>query len=134
MSKRHTGRKLAMQALYQADIQNEAIDAVFETFIDPFPYIEETKSWAKELASGSHKNQKEIDTLISKYAIDWEIGRINPIDRNILRMAFFELIYLKTAPSIVVNEALEIAKKYATDDSSKFINGILGNYIKDQEK
>lgn len=134
MSKRHTGRKLAMQALYQADIQNESIENIFAGFIDPFPYMAETKSWAKELAEGSHSHLKEIDQVISKYAIGWEITRINPIDRNILRMALFELIYLKTHPKIVINEALEIAKKYATDDSSKFLNGILGNFIKELEK
>ncbi len=131
MSKRHTGRKLAMQVLYQADVQQQPVSAILDEFVQPSAYVPETKDWATELATGTASHQADIDVLISHYAVGWVLDRINPIDRNILRLAFYELIYMKTHPNIVINEALEIAKKYATEDSSKFINGILGNYVKE---
>ena len=131
MSKRHTGRKLAMQVLYQADLQQQPVSAILDEFVRPSTYVPETKNWATELAVGTASHQTDIDALISRYAVGWVLDRMNPIDRNILRLAFYELIYMKTHPNIVINEALEIAKKYTTDDSSKFINGKLGNYVKD---
>jgi N utilization substance protein B len=131
MSKRHTGRKLAMLVLYQADIQGTDVSEVLSSFLDPTAYIEETKNWVHTLAFGVETHQDELDALITRYAIGWELSRIAPVDRNILRIAFYELLYEKGHPRVVINEALEVAKKYATDDSPKFINGILGMYIKD---
>ncbi len=131
MSKRHTGRKLAMKSLYQADMTQKDINDVLQEFLSSSAYVEDTKQWATELATGTFNTLPEIDPLIKKYSIGWEFDRINPIDKSILRLAFFELIVQKTHPNIVLNEAIEIAKKYATDDSPKFINGILGTYVKD---
>ncbi len=131
MSKRRTGRKLAMQILFQADVQGVSVDDITPEFIDMSKFLQETKEWSKSLAKGAYDHKYKLDDLIKKYAIGWEITRINPIDRNILRLALYELRYLDTHPNIVINEALEIAKKYNTEDSPKFINGILGNYVKD---
>jgi N utilization substance protein B len=131
MSRRHTGRKLAMKSLYQADITQKNIGDILDEFLEGSTYVTDTKEWATTLATGTFKALHDIDPLIKKYSIGWEFDRINPIDKSILRIAFFELTIQKTHPNIVLNEAIEIAKKYATDDSPKFINGILGTYVKD---
>ena len=133
MGSRHTGRKLAMQLLYQAESQNiEDITDIINDYLVMGNYQEETKSWAQTLARGVWKSKKENDSIIKQYLKGWDINRINRIDLSLLRLAFFEMIELKTPQTIVINESLELAKKYSTDDSSKFINGILGTYVKNQ--
>jgi len=133
MGSRHTGRKLAMQLLYQAESQNiEDITDIINDYLVMGNYQEETKSWAQKLARGVWESKKENDSIIKQYLKGWDINRINRIDLSLLRLAFFEMIELKTPQTIVINESLELAKKYSTDDSSKFINGILGTYVKNQ--
>jgi len=133
MGSRHTGRKLAMQLLYQAESQNiEDITDIINDYLVMGNYQEETKSWAQKLARGVWESKKENDSIIKQYLKGWDINRINRIDLSLLRLAFFEMIELKTPQTIVINESLELAKKYSTDDSSKFINGILGIYVKNQ--
>jgi len=129
MGKRHTGRKLAMQALYQADMRNADIESVTHLFIKGANYVDETKDWALFLSHEVTRKKDELDKLIQEYAIDWDIDRINPIDKNILRIALFELKFTDTPETVVVDEAVEIAKKYSTEDSGRFINGLLGEYL-----
>jgi transcription antitermination protein NusB len=129
MGKRNTSRKLAMKALYQASFEQD-IEPVINTFLLNSEYIPETKEWAISLARGAWEKQEELNNLIESYAIGWDLSRINPIDKSILQLAFYELLYTKTPAQVVINEAIEISKKYSTEDSPRFINGILGNYIK----
>lgn len=129
MSKRTTGRKLAMQALYQADVKKEDIEKVLTDFLDGSRFIKETIEWASYLAKETYAKRDELDKIIKQYSIDWDINRINPIDKNLLRLGLFEMKFTKTVPSIVLNEIIEISKKYSTDESPKFINGILGKYV-----
>ncbi len=92
----------------------------------------EVKQYAIEIAEYFQKNRKEIDDIIQKYAKNWDLGRLVKMDKDILRIALVELLYIKDAPmKVVVDEALELAKKYSTDDSSSFINGILAKVIVD---
>jgi len=122
-----------MQLLYQAESQNiEDITDIINDYLVMGNYQEETKSWAQKLARGVWESKKENDSIIKQYLKGWDINRINRIDLSLLRLAFFEMIELKTPQTIVINESLELAKKYSTDDSSKFINGILGTYVKNQ--
>ncbi|RAP32741.1 transcription antitermination factor NusB [Candidatus Marinamargulisbacteria bacterium SCGC AAA071-K20] len=130
MGKRSTGRKLAMQLLYQLDAQKSESDSVKTIFEEQAKFHEDTKEWALTLFEGAAKAQSECDDLIIKYAIGWEIGRINSVDRCILRLAFYELLHTETPFTVVVNEAIELCKRYSTEDSPKFVNGILGNYVK----
>jgi N utilization substance protein B len=130
MGKRSTGRKLAMQVLYQSDIRSSDPETVLAHFWDIHSFTEGTRNWASRLATDSWKNRFEIDEIIQGLAIGWNLNRIHPIDKAVLRLALFELKFEEIAPSIVINEALEICKKYSTDDSPKFINGILGQYVK----
>jgi len=130
MGKRSTGRKLAMQALYQIDIAKADDQTVLDSFFSDFEIMEPTLDWATYLTQGVLHYREELDGLIRKYAIDWDINRISLVDKNILRVAFYELLHTETPHTVVINEAIEISKKFSSDDSPKFINGILGMYIK----
>ncbi len=92
----------------------------------------DVKNYAIQIAEFFQKNNKEIDEIIQKYAKNWDLGRLVKMDKDILRIAIVELLYIKDAPmKVVVDEALELAKKYSTDDSASFINGILAKVIVD---
>ena len=92
----------------------------------------DVKNYAIQIAEYFQKNHKEIDDTIQKYAKNWDLGRLVKMDKDILRIAIVELLYIKDAPmKVVVDEALELAKKYSTDDSASFINGILAKVIVD---
>lgn len=131
MGRRHTGRKLAMQILYQIEVRSVDIETVLEDYKYDKRFHKETLNWAFELANGAWSNCQKSDDWIKKYAIDWEFSRINPLDKSLLRMAFYELCCTDTPHTVILNEAIELAKKYSSDDSPKFINGILGSYVKD---
>lgn len=93
----------------------------------------EVKDYAIEIAEYFQKNHEEVDNIIQKYAKNWDLGRLVKMDKDILRIAIVELLYMKDAPmKVVIDEALELAKKYSTDDSASFINGILAKVIVDQ--
>ena len=90
----------------------------------------EVKDYAIQIAEFFQKNSKEVDDIIQKHATNWDLGRLVKMDKDILRIAIVELLYIKDAPmKVVVDEALELAKKYSTDDSASFINGILAKVI-----
>lgn len=130
MGKRATGRRLAMKILYQADIKKEeTINDVVSSFFEDADYLPETVSFATDLAQQTWSHLSELDSVISQRSEGWEMSRITPVDRNILRLSLYELLHTHTDASVIINEAVEMAKKYSTDDSPKFINGILGHFI-----
>jgi N utilization substance protein B len=131
MGKRSTARKLAMQILYEAEVGGEEMEKAFDHVTSGEKYLEETKKFAKHLAGGTWKHKSEIDKIIEKRAVDWAFERIGKVDLSILRLALFELIYEKDTPSaVIVDEAVELAKKFSGEEASGFINGILGAYLK----
>jgi N utilization substance protein B len=132
MGKRHTARKVAIQALYQTDISSTPIKKSLEGIFEQESLPNETKVFATTLAEGTWKRKKEIDPFISKYSKGWKIERMCIVDRNILRLALFELLENKSPHRVVIDEAIELAKKFSTDEAAKFINGILGTYVKEQ--
>lgn len=92
----------------------------------------DVKNYAIQIADLFQKNHEEVDETIQKYAKNWDLGRLVKMDKDILRIAIVELLYIKDAPmKVVVDEALELAKKYSTDDSASFINGVLAKVIVD---
>lgn len=129
MSKRSNSRKLAMRMLYQYNIRETDLKSIFDD-LKTDQYAEETINWAFELASTTVKNIDSIDGIIKEYSIDWDPDRLNLIDFALLRIGLSEILYTKTPFQIVINEIIEIAKIYSTDESSKFINGILDKYVK----
>jgi transcription antitermination factor NusB len=128
MRKRTHARELAMQLLYQRDVcaapSLEGIDALIETLGgDP-----EVAAFARELLAGTWEHRPQIDRAIEGVARNWELKRMAAVDRNILRLAAYELLYRDDIPPLVsINEAIEMAKKYSTRNSGPFVNGILDN-------
>ena len=126
MGTRRKSRELALQALYQGELAGQAVVLDFEEFCAHFQVNKKAIPYAKKLLDGVQGKREEINLLISRYAQNWRLERMSVIDRNILRLAVFELHYLDDVPtSVAINEAVEIAKRYSTDDSGPFINGIL---------
>ena len=129
MSKRSNSRKLAMRMLYQLDIRQLELATIFND-LEKDKYAEETVNWAFELASITNTNLDDIDGHIAKLSIDWESDRINHIDKALLRMGMAEINYIGTPYQVVINEILELSKEYSTEESAKFINGILDKFVK----
>jgi N utilization substance protein B len=131
---RRKSREDALRILFSWDTLDSNIDIVIDACKKSFK-IKEISSFTKELVNGVIKNIKEIDELIVKFAKDWSLYRIFTIDKNILRIAIYELSYCNDIPKITsINEAIELAKKYSSRDASVFINGILDAILKDLEK
>ena len=132
MGTRRKAREVALQALYQDELLQQGTKLNFEQFCGHFQINKKAIPYARTLQEGVHDKEQEIDRLISKHAENWRLERMSVIDRNILRLAVFELIYQNDIPaSVAINEAVEIAKRYSTDDSAPFINGILDAMVKE---
>lgn len=126
MGLRRQSRETALQILYLADIARLKADRAAAIIWAGADYPPKAQHFADILASGALSHQAEIDLLITKYADNWEISRMAAVDRNILRLAAFEILTeLDTPISVVIDEAVEIAKTFSTVDSGKFVNGIL---------
>ena len=122
-----------MQALYQADTTGDGMNAVFEELSEREDYLAETVDFAKELASGAWKQKEAADKSITKLSKDWSIERMGKVVLGILRLAIYEIEYKADTPrSVIINEAVELAKKFSTPEAAKFVNGILGAYLKER--
>jgi len=133
MGTRRKSRELALQALYEEELAGQARLLDFEEFCAHFQVNKKAIPYAKKLLDGVQGKKEEINQLISRYAENWRLERMSVIDRNILRLAVFELHYQDDVPtSVAINEAVEIAKRYSTDDSGPFINGILDGMAKEE--
>lgn len=138
MRKRTKARELALHLLYQADIMKVNAKDLVEDFFAQEVNAQEDPS-VKEFAMGLVKNVSEnlkgIDEKISQYATNWQLDRMAMVDRNILRLASFELLFRDDIPpKVAINEAVELAKKYGDLDSSKFVNGILDKINKTRHR
>ncbi len=126
MGARRQARESALQILYLMDIGGLGLEEASAVFWRDNPVPPRARSFADQLALGTAGQKASLDVIITKYAENWEISRMATIDRNILRMAAFELLHQQDTPiSVVIDEAVEIAKTYSTQDSGKFVNGIL---------
>lgn len=127
MGKRRQSRELAVQFLYQTDITGtENWQKALEFFWKEQAIVPDVKEFSDRIINTVIDKIKEVDNLIVSYTTNWDISRISVVDRNILRTAISELLYMDDIPPIVsINEAVDIAKKYGTSESGKFVNGIL---------
>ena len=126
MGVRREGRELALQLLYALDINPMDISEVLRLSRESSKVAEGVRIFAEELVAGVSANLREIDAKIAEKSKNWAITRMAKVDLNILRMAFFELNFRDDIPrKVTINEAIEIAKKYGTEDSPAFINGML---------
>ncbi len=131
MGSRHTGRERALQALYQLDqndkaTPNEAVEAAWAASDDQGPRDQAAHTFATELVNGVREYQAALDELIEQHSQNWRIDRMQRVDRNVLRLGVFELQHRPDIPrKVTINEAVELAKTFGTEDSAAFINGVL---------
>ena len=126
MTRRTRGREIALQVLYQVEQNPSQGKTEIDRFIQRRLREPKLCAFAHELVNGVHEHQARIDSLISDVAENWRLDRMAAIDRNILRLGAFELLYCAEIPAkVAINEALELAKRYSTAQSSRFVNGIL---------
>jgi N utilization substance protein B len=133
-SNRHLGRIVALQTLYEYEFRMESKDATVDVDdiltrnLDRYKTAINDREFVEVLVKGVIADQAQIDAKIQPIAPDWPIDQIARIDRNILRIGFYELLYQPSAipPKVAINEAVELAKAFGSDNSSKFINGVLG--------
>jgi N utilization substance protein B len=117
---------MAVKVLYQADLSGVTIAEAFQLFCAHFGGPEENMGFAKELLDGVNANLEQINRLISKFSENWRIERMSLVDRNVLRLAIYEIVCRRDIPAKVsINEAVEIGKKFGSEESGAFINGIL---------
>ncbi len=130
--KRRRAREYALQILFQLELTgSEVTDEIVEEFWEGNDEDEEVREFTGGIVKTTRKNLREIDETIKRAAEHWSLERMAAIDRNILRAATCELLYRSDIPpSVVINEAIEIARKYSTEDSAPFINGILDRIAK----
>ena len=134
MGKRRRGRILAFQALHAwdtADNKEEALKDLLDfSWTEKEPHITDkethvTEDFSRLLAAGTAENIAPVDAVIRKHLLHWDFSRLSSVDRALLRLAAYELLHHTAPPSVVIDEAVDIAREYGTDDSYKFINGVL---------
>lgn len=134
MRKRTKARECALQILYNIDICQEPAKKIMQIYWENHPEFLPFADFANVLVEGVFSNRAEIDKFINKYAQNWRLERMAVVDRNVLRMSTFELLYLKEIPpKVSMNEAVNLAKKFSTEDSGKFVNGILDRINKEKD-
>ena len=129
MSARSKARKQTLDLLYEADIRGTAAIDILAARVDNAtdPDARPIREFTRELVSGISAQKRKIDELISTYAKGWDMDRLPTVDRNILRLAIYELVWTPDlAEGIVINEALDLAKVLSTDESATYIHGVLG--------
>lgn len=138
MRKRTRSREFALQILYQMDITHDNCDASLANFWQEHNeenINEEMENFTTELVSGVAQNLNVIDTKISQYAANWKLERMAVVDRNIMRMSCFELMFRDDIPpKVSINEAVELAKKYSGAEAGKFVNAILDKIKLEKDK
>lgn len=126
---RHHGRELALKILFEHDLAATGVDALLERGLDR--EAPDDAAFAGALVRGTVAHQDDVDHLIESASIDWRIHRMPTVDRNILRLAVFELCYSNDLPiSVIIDEAVELAGSYSTTEAKKFVNGVLSTVAK----
>jgi len=136
MANRHSSRSAIIQTLYELDFNNftqKDYLVLLENNLNEFWPVIKDQEFSKKLLKGIMEYKEKIDKLIEKYAPEWPISKINLVDRNILRLGIYELLYgdsQEVPPKVAINEAIELAKEFSGETSGRFINGVLGSIYK----
>ncbi|MEP7351806.1 MAG: transcription antitermination factor NusB [Acidobacteriota bacterium] len=144
MPARHKSRQRALQVLFTIDQRKQPVDDAIASYYatlgsdleseNAAPEATPPDAFMEELVRGTCRNQAAIDARISSRSANWRLERMPAVDRNVLRLALFEMQWLPTAPAIVIDEALELARQFAGDESVAFVNGVLDAIKRDGEK
>jgi len=134
VGKRRSSRQLALRTLFQIDVGGMSAEEAMAMSLSAGDGKAETQVFARELVEKTVEARDRIDALIEKYARGWTLERMANVDRNVLRLAICELLcFSDIPPSVTVDEAVELAKRYSTAESGRFVNGILGNLVRHLE-
>ncbi len=135
MKQRTRARSLALQVLYEVDLSNHSPGQVFTERLEDAPLTDALVDFARKIVFGVLPLTESLDNAIAKYAPEWPLDQVAPIDRNILRIAFWEFGIEKQTPvKVAINEAVELAKTYGSDAAPGFVNGVLGSLAKHQNE
>lgn len=136
ITRRTRGREVALQVLFQEDLNPAASPAQAEMFLRARLKQPELAEFAQSLVMGVRRNRPELDAHLSKTAENWRLQRMAATDRNIMRIGAFEILYTDTPGRVAINEAVELAKRYGSVHSAQFVNGILDKFLalKDSDK
>ncbi|MBI2092817.1 MAG: transcription antitermination factor NusB [Deltaproteobacteria bacterium] len=136
MGERRKGREFALQILYAYDSSKLELNEVLKSFwITNTEFSEDIKTFTEEIVRGTCSRIEEIDSIIGTHSTNWKVSRMGIVDRNILRFAVYELLWRPDIPvRVTLNEAIEVAKQYGTEDSGSFINGVLDKVAKTVNK
>jgi transcription antitermination protein NusB len=134
MARRTRAREVALQVLYQDDLNPQHSPADDEVFVAKRLQGGELVEFASSLISGVRRNRAELDHLLGQTADNWSLGRMAATDRNVLRLGAYEIIYADTPGRVAINEAVELAKRFGTRQSAQFVNGILDRLLARHEK
>jgi N utilization substance protein B len=135
MSGRHESREWAVQFLFQRDFNAGDLGEALEEFWKERQPVAKLRAFAEELVRGVEAHRAEIDALLQKYAENWEVRRMGGVDRNVMRVALFEMLHRPDIPPVVsINEAVELVKESGSDESGRFVNGILDRARKDIDR
>lgn len=143
--KRRVAREIVVQSLYQMEMNLVESEEAVITLLEEASEENETervikdeiklKEYVLELVNGTWSNKVAIDELLGHYLVGWQMSRLSRVDRQVLRLATFEMVYQEDVPAkVVVNEAIDLAKHFGTEDSGKFVNGVLGKMIGDLDE
>src|SRR5215510_16182234 len=135
MGPRRKAREYALQMLFQWDITHDTIDQIASTFFQNLPEESEgVVEFARKLVMNTVEHVEQIDELIRRHAEHWRLDRMATVDRNVLRLAIYEFLYDRDTPkTVVINEAIEIARRFSSEESPQFINGVLDSIKKELE-
>ena len=133
MGRRRRARELALQLLYELDVRGESDPAArLDDFWRRHAVEEDVRTFADQVVRGTKTHQPKIDELITRFAEHWDLERMAVVDRNILRAGIYELLWgSDVPPKVAINEALEIARKFSTEESTRFINGLLDRVLRE---
>ncbi len=135
MGNRRRARETAMQALYYIDFRNGEANHRLADFLESVPVAAKARDYFDTILSGVLNVRPQLDTLIERFSNNWRINRMSRVDRNVLRIALYEMLCRDDVPvKVIINEAVEIGKKYGGEESGSFINGILDSIRTDREK
>lgn len=130
MGMRRRGRELALQMLYQHELAGNNVETIVTSFEELQQAPAATREFAAALARGTIDRRDEIDARLAEQADNWRLDRMAAVDRNILRLAMYELLFAPdTPPAVVIDEAVEIAKRFGSERSSQFVNGVLDGFL-----
>jgi N utilization substance protein B len=135
MKSRTRARGLALQVLYEVDMTNHPPVEVYQSRLEEMPLSEELAEFARQIVFGVLPRIPDLDLMIAKYAPECPLEQVAPIDRNILRLAFWEFAVQRETPlKVAINEAVELAKQFGSDSAPRFVNGVLGSLAEHKDE